>query len=116
MLYQLQRERQGKEFARRLHEALQDRGIRCWFDEKDLLPGDDLHLEINRGIRLYDKLILVCSVNSLKASWWVDTEITAAMEKEQALMRERGEKVLALIPVDLDGYLFSNEVHASVIA
>ena len=30
-----------KSFARRLHDALQGRGIRCWLDEHDILPGDE---------------------------------------------------------------------------
>jgi hypothetical protein len=32
-----------------------------------------------------------------------------AFEKEQTLQRERGRPVLALIPLDLDGYLFSDK-------
>src|SRR5262249_31534814 len=32
-----------KPFARRLHDTLQGRGIRCWLDEKQLLPGDDIY-------------------------------------------------------------------------
>jgi hypothetical protein len=92
-------------FARRLHEALQDRGIRCWVDEKELLPGDDIHEQVGRGIRLWDKVLLCCSKHSLK-SWWVDAEIEKAFQKEQALMKVRNKKVLALIPLDLDGVLF----------
>jgi hypothetical protein len=36
----------------------------------------------------------------------VDSEIGKAFAKGQALMKERKEKVLTVIPLNLDGYLF----------
>jgi hypothetical protein len=95
-----------KAFARRLHDTLQGRGIRCWLDEKQIRPGDDIHEEIDRGIRLWDKVLLCCSQASL-TSWWVENEIGKAFAKEQALMKERKKKILALIPLALDRYLFN---------
>ena len=98
-----------KAFARRLHDALQGRGIRCWLDEHQLLPGDKIYAAVDQGIRLWDKVLLCCSESSLKKSWWVENEIQIAFEKEQQLRRQRGQDVLALIPLNLDGYLFSGE-------
>jgi hypothetical protein len=99
---------QDKTFARRVHDTLQMRGIRCWLDEKQVNPGDDIYREVDRGIKLWDKVLLCASEHSLK-SWWVDSELNRLFKKEQDLTRERGEKVLALIPLDLDGHLLSKE-------
>lgn len=97
---------QDREFAKRLFTVLDSRHIRCWLDERQMLPGDDIYDEVDRGIRQWDKVLLCCSEHSL-SSWWVDNEINSSFEKERTLMAERGEKTLVLIPLDLDGFMFS---------
>ena len=97
-----------KAFAIKLHDRLQSEGIRCWLDVHQLLPGHDIYEQVDRGIRLWDKVLLCCSKNSL-TSWWVDSEIEKAFHKEQSLMKERGTKVRVLIPLNLDGYMFTDQ-------
>jgi len=97
-----------KGFAHRLHDQLQDFGIRCWLDEHQLWQGDDIHERVDQGTKLWDKVLLCVSEHSL-TSRWIDNEIEAASKKEQQLMKQRKEKVLALIPLNLDSYIFSND-------
>lgn len=97
-----------KEFARVLESELQSRGIRCWLDERQILPGDDIYDAIDHGIRNWDKVILCCSRHALEQSWWVETEIKKVLGKEKKIRDEQGRKALALVPLDLDGYVFDH--------
>jgi hypothetical protein len=97
-----------KPFVRRLFDVLSGRGVWCYLDDEQMLPGDDIHDQEDRGIRRFDKFLLCCSKNSL-TSWHVDSEINRAFEKERILMKERGRKTPLLIPIALDGYLQSGQ-------
>jgi hypothetical protein len=85
-----------QEFADRLYADLQGNGARCWFAPHDLKIGDRFQEEIEQSIRLYDKLLIILSENSVN-SVWVEREIQAAMEKER-----RSTENTALFPIRLD--------------
>ncbi|MFM2294394.1 MAG: hypothetical protein RLZZ350_807 [Verrucomicrobiota bacterium] len=82
-------------FAERLHADLQSKKVRCWFAPEDLKTGDKFRVKIDEVIRIYDKLLLVLSKNSV-GSDWVEKEVESAMEKE------RQQKRPMLFPIRLD--------------
>jgi hypothetical protein len=108
-----------KAFARKLYADLRSAGVDCWFDEKQVLPGDNILDAVDQGIRMWDKLILVCSKNSLsgRSGWWVEQEIERALVKERQVRRQ-GSGLSILVPITLDDYVFDgweSRFKASVI-
>jgi hypothetical protein len=89
-----------RDFAKRLHDRLQNAGVRCWLDEHPLQQGDKLHATIFETIRNYDKVILCCSETALK-SWWINREF------ENLVAKEEDYGATLLIPLALDEYLFA---------
>jgi len=97
-------------FGHRLYDAMQGRGIRCWLDKRRILSDGDTWEQAERGIRFWDKVLLCASKDSL-TSTWVDDEIEHAFAKEKELFATRDEEVLALVVLDLDGYIFDRWKH-----
>ena len=84
-----------EDFTNRLYADLQNKGVRCWFAPEDLKIGDKFRSRIDESIRIYDKLLLVLSENSV-SSPWVEKEVETALE------REREQSKTMLFPVRLD--------------
>lgn len=68
-------------FARRLHNDLQANNVRCWFAPENLLAGQKQHEQIGEAIRVFDKLLVILSSNSMESEW-VKTEISFARKRE----------------------------------
>ena len=86
-------------FAQRLHDQLQERGVRCWLDKKKMKIGQKILSVVLDAIRVHDRVVLCCSRASLTSNW-VQTEIEETFAKEKKDGRE------ILLPLNLDGYLF----------
>jgi uncharacterized protein YjbI with pentapeptide repeats len=78
---------QDQEFARRLYSDLQLRGVRCWSYAETSIVGRRVWKKADRTIRVYDKLIVICSGNSLQNPQ-VLRELDRALLKEQAIARD----------------------------
>ena len=83
------------DFAKRLHNDLQAKGVRCWFAPHDMKIGDKIRHTIDDSIRLHDKLLLILSEHSVQSDW-VEHEV------EHALDLERERKKTSLFPVRID--------------
>jgi hypothetical protein len=96
------------DFSMKLYEDLRSEGVNCWFDEKQLLPGDRTIGQVDQAIRRWDRVILVCSKSSLspRTGWWVEQELERALEKERELRKRHGRFVSVLIPIQIDDYVF----------
>jgi hypothetical protein len=85
-----------QKFAQKLHDNLQNNGVRCWFAPEDLKIGDEFRRTIGQEIRVRDKLLIVLSKNSIGSEWVGD-------EVEKALAEEKEQRTLKLFPIRLDG-------------
>jgi len=93
-----------KKFCDRLYTDLQANGVRVWYFYEDAIWGEIVWGEIDRSIKVYDKLIVVCSKHSL-------TSGPVLREMERALIREDKEGKNILFPIRIDGYLFNEWEH-----
>jgi hypothetical protein len=84
-----------QEFGERLYADLRHSGVKCWYAPEDMKIGAKIRDTIYKSIRLYDKLLIILSENSLSSAW-VESEVEKAFEEE----RKRKQPVL--FPIRLD--------------
>jgi hypothetical protein len=77
-----------KPAVRELAERLAGDGLRVWFDEWVIQPGDSIPLAIEQGLENSRTLVLVMSKNAF-ASDWVTPERHTALFRDPTNQRRR---------------------------
>lgn len=74
-----------KESVRTLHRRLSKAGVECWFDEEDIIPGQDFDFEIRKALRRCRYVIVCLTRHSTTRVGYVQKELRYAIDlaKEQ---------------------------------
>ncbi len=84
-----------KPAVRELAERLKADGLRVWFDEWIIQPGDLIGLKIEEGLEQSRTLVLVMSANAFASEW-------VTLERHTALFRDPNNAQRRFIPLRLD--------------
>ncbi|CBK40069.1 protein of unknown function [Nitrospira defluvii] len=79
------------------HRLLQD-GVLAWFDEKELLPGDDWKRKIDEAIESSDFVLVFLSATSVSKTGYFQRELKYALDQHQ--LRPEGSRYI--IPIIID--------------
>jgi len=84
-----------KEVVRPLAERLRADGLRVWFDEWEIRPGDSIPAKIEEGLEQSRVLVLCMSANAFGSDW-------ALLESQTLRFRDPLNKECRFIPLRLD--------------
>jgi len=93
-----------KVFSDKLYSDLIASGIKCWYFPEDATYGKRVWEEISKQIYSCNKVIVVCSKNSLNSA-------PVLREIERVLQREDDEKKDILLPIKIDNYILKKWNH-----
>jgi hypothetical protein len=81
-----------------LSEKLLHDGVITWFDEKDLLPGDEWKLEIENGIDRSDYILVFLSSQSVDKKGYFQKELKEVLERQKLI--PEGNRYIIPILID----------------
>lgn len=90
-----------EKFAQKLHNDLQNSGVRCWYAPKDMKTGEKIRQRIDHEISNHEKLLIILSENSIESTW-VENEVEAAFADETA-------SNAVLIPIRIDDAVMNTD-------
>jgi hypothetical protein len=87
--------------VRPLVNALNMRGVSCWVDEAELLPGVSLIDAINEGLATAQFVLVIITGNFLRRNW-TQRELNAALSRE---IRTGSVVVIPILAIDPNAYM-----------
>lgn len=90
--------KEDKEKVKMVMNELHNYGVLTWFDEKDLIPGDNWKAKIEEAIETSDYVLVFLSSDTLNKTGYKNKEIKYALEQRD--LRPSGERYV--IPILLD--------------
>jgi TIR domain. len=84
-----------KAVVRELAERLKADGLRVWFDDWVIQPGDMIGLKIEQGLEQSRTLVLVMSANAFASEW-------VTLERHTAMFRDPTNQERRFIPLLID--------------
>lgn len=89
---------QDKSYVRTLYQKLHKEGMEPWFDEENLMPGQDWDSEIKEAIRYSDVIIVCLSNNSVNKVGYVQKEIKFSLD----IAELHPEREIFIIPARIE--------------
>lgn len=87
--------KEDKNYADKIYTFLINNGYNVWYDNKNLLPGHDWDLEIQKAIRHSDVVLVLLSNNSVNKEGYVQKEIKLLLDMSD----KKPEGAIFLIPI-----------------
>lgn len=90
--------KEDKQKVENVMEKLHRHGVLTWYDEKDLIPGDDWKAKIEEAIEKSDYVLVFLSSDTMQKTGYKNKEIKYALEQRD--LRPSGKRYI--IPILLD--------------
>jgi len=90
--------REDAEAAKRMYADIKHAGGIPWFDQEDLLPGQNWELEIGHAIRRCSYFIAIISERSSNKSGYIQKELRKALD----ILEEQPPNAIYIIPARID--------------
>jgi hypothetical protein len=78
--------------VRKLAEQLKNKGLRVWLDEWVIRPGDDIYLQIEKGLEASRVMVLCMTPNAFGSDW-------VSMERSTVIFRDPKNSNRRFIPL-----------------